>query len=933
MADRTFTVALRADVQGLVSGFSTARRSVEDFAKSSLSKIQKNEQAISQLSTTAGVAGAALSAFALLGVKRFADFDQAMSAVAATGAEARASIDALREAAIQAGAETVFSATEAANAVEELAKAGVSSADILGGGLDGALNLAAAGSLGLADAASYTAVALQQFRLGGQEASHVADLLAAGAGKAMGDVSDLGEALSQGGLVASQVGLTLEETTGALAAFAQAGLLGSDAGTSLKTMLQRLTPESDEAAEQFEKLGVSAYDSSGQFVGLAEFAGDLQGAMKSLTPEARNAALSVMFGADAVRAANVLYTEGEGGVRRWIKAVDDQGYAAGVAGAKLDNLKGDLEGLSGSVETALIGLGEGANGPLRQVVQTLDSLVDGFNRLDDPVKNATMLIAGGGGLALLGLAGMSKLTIGISNTRTAMQSLGLSARTASVAVAGVGGALGLATLAVSAWASAQADAKALTDEFSTTLDAFGQRTDETVSKVNEKLTEITRSSFNGSNSLARQGEIFGLTTDDLRGYVLGVEESVDRVNDAYATYKRETFGSGIAGFFNRLGNEDAFAGFRNALDKQAASLTEAEKAAVLKADADERAGVKTEQAAASTERLTSTLNVATGATQELTDAQVSYLDSIAGSDASFISLRDAMDSVIEKNRDLAQARADATKKNTDDSWETYYDGLSFSLGDYLSELQKQVELQSQWEQNMLKLAGRGVTQESLDGLRQMGPEGASLVSQLVDASDDELERFESLYSNAGASSTSAFADALTSAAPVVAAAGEQVGQEAVDAIVRRLVAGESTLQDEVNRYALIVAGMRTGEVRPSVRPGQVSAFADGGYTGDGGKYEPAGIVHRGEFVVNAAATKGNRALLEGINRGYRGYADGGYVGGLRPMAGPQVVTVPVQVTNESSTPWTIQHATFTDRAEAQSWGRRRRAEANTGGHR
>ena len=82
-------------------------------------------------------------------------------------------------------------------------------------------------------------------------------------------------ALAQAGLVASQTGLTLEETTGGLAAFASAGLLGSDAGTSLKTALQRLTPQSAEAAGLMDELGLRAYDAQGQFVGLSEYAGML----------------------------------------------------------------------------------------------------------------------------------------------------------------------------------------------------------------------------------------------------------------------------------------------------------------------------------------------------------------------------------------------------------------------------------------------------------------------------------------------------------------------------------------------------------------------------------------------------------------------------------------------------------------------------------
>ena len=97
-----------------------------------------------------------------------------------------------------------------------------------------ALSLAAAGQLGVAEAASIAAIAVKQFNLEGSDVPHVADLLAAGAGKAVGDVRDLSAALGQAGLVANGAGQSIEATTGVLAAFADAGLLGSDAGTSLK---------------------------------------------------------------------------------------------------------------------------------------------------------------------------------------------------------------------------------------------------------------------------------------------------------------------------------------------------------------------------------------------------------------------------------------------------------------------------------------------------------------------------------------------------------------------------------------------------------------------------------------------------------------------------------------------------------------------------
>lgn len=382
--------------------------------------------AISKVSTGILGIGAASGAALGLAVAKFSEFDQQMSLVQdGTRASAQVMGD-LRDAALDAGARTAFSATEAAAAVDALARAGVSTSDILSGALDGALDLAAAGSLDVAKAAEIASVAMVQFKLAGQDVPHIADLLAAGAGKAMGTVEDLAMALDQSGLVASQAGLSIEETTGTLAAFASAGLAGSDGGTSFKTMLQRLTPVSANARAKMEELGISAFDASGEFVGITNYAGQLRGALSRLTPEARQSAMGIMFGSDAVRAAAVLYEQGAEGIENWIDETNDAGYAAESAAIKMDNLAGDVEQLGGAVETSLIKAGSGANDVLRQLTQTATDLVSGFAGLPDPVQQTAfgiMAVTTGAGLLV---GGTMKLIPAIDATRSAMRRLDMS---------------------------------------------------------------------------------------------------------------------------------------------------------------------------------------------------------------------------------------------------------------------------------------------------------------------------------------------------------------------------------------------------------------------------------------------------------------------------------------------------------------------------
>lgn len=325
-----------------------------------------------------GLAGlVSLTAVAFGGaVVAASNFEQELSNLQAVASPTADQLGLLRDQAIEAGEATVFSASESARAQSELAKAGASVEQILSGGLTAALDLAAAGEIELGDAATFVATGLNTFGLEAGEASRVADALAAAANRSATDIPQMGFALQQSGLVARQFGLTIEETSGTLALFAQNGLTGSDAGTSFRTMLQRLVPQSEEAASTMADLGLEFFDAEGSFIGIEAAAGELQTALSGLTEEQRSAAIQTIFGADAARAANIIFGAGADGIADWTAQVTDAGNASETAAIKLDNLKGDVEELRGSLETVFIVGGESQTAGLRSVVQSLTEVVN-----------------------------------------------------------------------------------------------------------------------------------------------------------------------------------------------------------------------------------------------------------------------------------------------------------------------------------------------------------------------------------------------------------------------------------------------------------------------------------------------------------------------------------------------------------------------------
>ena len=396
--NRNITVRLLADT----SNFTAGMAKVSGESQKAATTMEAAGGKTKLITTGVAAAGVAATALGVAAIKMAADFDASMSTVQANTGASADEMAQLRQAAIDAGADTVYSATESADAINELGKAGLSTSDILSGGLSGALNLAASDGMAVGDAAELMATTLKQFNLTGAESTQVADALAAGAGKAVGSAHDLGLALNQAGMVSHSFGISMQETAGTLAAFAQSGMIGSDAGTSLKTMLISLANPSTKASNLMRELGINAYDAQGKFIGLSGLAGVLKDKLGGLSQEQRNQALATIFGTDAIRAANVLYEQGAEGIDDWTDAVSESGFAAQQAATRNNNLKGDIENLSGSFESLMISLGEGGQGPLRSLVQMLDTLVDGFSQLPAPVQQGIVLFTAlaGGSVAL-----------------------------------------------------------------------------------------------------------------------------------------------------------------------------------------------------------------------------------------------------------------------------------------------------------------------------------------------------------------------------------------------------------------------------------------------------------------------------------------------------------------------------------------------------
>lgn len=602
-------------------------------------------------------AGLAVAAFGVAAVKMAADFDQQMSTVQANTGATSAQMDQLRAAAIEAGASTVYSASDSADAINDLGKAGMSVTDILTGGLSGALNLAASDGMAVGDAAEYMANALSMFHLKGSQASQVADTLAAGAGKAVGNVSDFGEALNNCGAQANSFGMNVQETTGVLALFAQNGTIGAEAGTQLNSMLMKLAAPSAEAANTMKELGISAYDAQGHFVGMANFAGQLQKAEKGLTDEQRNQANATIFGSYAIKAANYLYEAGESGVNKWTKAVSESGYAAEQAAAKNNNLKGDLENLSGSMESLMISVGDGAQGPLRKMIQGLDTLVDTFAGLPSGAQQTLVVMASLAGVfgAVHKAAGnlngststmanniglaidpIQRVKTALGSAQTAfqmfkassmsaseqMEAFGTSASKAQLKTAGfkavgssvmslLGGpwgiALTVAGVALSAFISHQQKAKEAAEQLQSAL--------ESGSSISETIAGAYQDMSSGGVKLTTWLDKAGISLTDMTSAAMGNEAALKRVNKQIKEIDKPGIGGTAASAIKKALKEES-----KAYDDASKKANEKSKAAKNAVDADGKSASAAKEAASANKELGSSASDASSQIDDLVQA-------------------------------------------------------------------------------------------------------------------------------------------------------------------------------------------------------------------------------------------------------------------------------------------------------------------------
>jgi len=443
-----------ADTRGIRAGRAFVELGVSDKLTAGLRRAQRRLKAFGDGVRSIGqrlvaVATVAAVPFALSS-RAFASFEQSMARVRALTGAAEADFQRLAAEAKRLGETTVFSASQAAEAMGFFALAGFDVQQILAA-IGPTLDLAAAGQLDLAAAADIATkimagMGIEADRLGG-----AVDVLTKAMTTANTDLQQLGDAMKFVGPIAKTAGIAFEEVVAAVQLLSNAGIQAEMAGTTLRGAILALTSPSKEAADKLQELGVRVTDAAGDVRPLADIIDDLNRAMDGLGTGQRLDVLGRLFPARTAAGVAELLAQGADKLRDYTAALGNAGgTAARIAAVQLNTLKGQVTILRSALEGLGIAVGESLGAPLRVATHGITRAAGAIAQWAREHRAAVVLAAAS--VAAIGAAGAALIALGLAAQVTAFAIGGLATvLTGVVAVLGaVLSPIGLAVAAVGA---------------------------------------------------------------------------------------------------------------------------------------------------------------------------------------------------------------------------------------------------------------------------------------------------------------------------------------------------------------------------------------------------------------------------------------------------------------------------------------------------
>jgi TP901 family phage tail tape measure protein len=321
-----------------------------------------------------------------------AKFDAQMSKVSAVSGATGKDFDKLRDQAKDLGSTTVWSATEAAQGMEFLARAGWDTEQIMSA-MPSVLDLATASAIDLGTASDIASNIMSGFGASADEAQRYMDVLAKTTAKSNTDVNQLGDAMKYVSPVANTFGWSVEETAAAIGKMSDAGIQGSQAGTTLRAGLLRLASPAKEARVMMDELGMSFFDAEGKMKSMPDLVGEIAKGTKGMSDEQKAHTLSTIFGQEAVSGFLALMDVGKGTLGDFTGMLEDsEGTASDMAKTMGDNLAGSVKGLLSALEGLAISFSDVMAPAIRKATDFITSLVRKFDDTSPAVKGVIVVV-------------------------------------------------------------------------------------------------------------------------------------------------------------------------------------------------------------------------------------------------------------------------------------------------------------------------------------------------------------------------------------------------------------------------------------------------------------------------------------------------------------------------------------------------------------
>lgn len=399
----TIWAEMGLNVQKLRSGFQSAKSEIRTQERT----IQQRMDRLGSSMTRAGqrmsmALTAPLVGLGALVTRTTMQFEDQMARVQAISGATGEGFEELQEQAREMGRTTSFSATEAAQGMEMLARAGWDTHSVMVG-IEPVLRMAEAAQLDLGRASDITSDIMTAFRIEAEQVGSVTDVLAATATSANTTVEMLGQTMAYAAPAAHAAGLGIEEVAAMSGALADAGIKGSRAGTTLNAMLTDMSNLSEQAAEQMEEQGVAIYDVNGNMRSMVDIIADIEDATRDMTSQQRDNFLQLGFNSRSLRGLNVLLAEGADSLRDYTTELENSEGAVETMGETMrDTLAYELKELRSEVDGILLDLGEGLVPVIRQqaipaarwLSREISNITSWFADLDPWLQGAIVSFAG-----------------------------------------------------------------------------------------------------------------------------------------------------------------------------------------------------------------------------------------------------------------------------------------------------------------------------------------------------------------------------------------------------------------------------------------------------------------------------------------------------------------------------------------------------------